>query len=195
MKVLLVADKESKYIWDHFDRDRFKDIEMIISCGDLKADYLSYLVTLIKAPLYYIHGNHNENYSKHPPEGCISIDGKLIEYKGIRLLGLGGSLRYNAGEHQYTQQQMKRRIRRLTPSLWWNNGFDILVGHAPAYGFCDGPDLCHTGFESFVDLMDKYKPKYFFHGHQHLNYGLIPRKSVYKDTTIINAYEYHILDI
>ena len=35
MKLLLVSDKEESYIWDHFDMERFKDIDFILSCGDL----------------------------------------------------------------------------------------------------------------------------------------------------------------
>jgi len=46
VKVLLVSDIESKYIWDYFDKERFKDIELIISCGDLKESYLEFLTTI-----------------------------------------------------------------------------------------------------------------------------------------------------
>lgn len=194
MKILLVSDKEEPYIWEHFDRERFKDIEMIISCGDLKAEYLSFLVTMIKAPLFYVPGNHNEKYLQKPPEGCISIDGKLETYKSIRLLGLGGSQCYSYGEYQYTESQMKRRILRLKPSIWRNRGFDILVSHAPAFELGDGRDLCHQGFKSFVELMDKYSPKYLVHGHQHLSYNIQPRIIQYRNTTIINTYGYYILD-
>lgn len=194
MKILLVADNEEPYIWDHFDHERFKEIEMIISCGDVKAEYLAFLVTMIKAPLFYIPGNHNVNYLKHPPEGCECIDGKLIKYKGIRLLGLGGSQCYSKEEFQYTEKQMNRRVLRMKPKIWWNKGFDILVTHAPAYQLGDGEDLCHRGFKCFVKLMDEYTPKYLVHGHQHLNYNLQPRIIQYKDTTIVNAYGYFILD-
>lgn len=194
MKILLVSDKEVSYIWDHFDPERFKDIEMIISCGDLESDYLSFLVTMIKAPLFYVPGNHNSAYLKKPPEGCTSIDDRLIAYKGIRLLGLGGSYCYSCGEFQYTEKQMKRRISKLKFKLWQNKGFDILVSHAPAYQLGDGSDLCHKGFESFRDLLDRYSPRYFVHGHQHLTYNIQPRVTRYKNTTVVNAYGYYILD-
>jgi len=194
MKILLVSDREEPYIWDHFDRERFADIGMIISCGDLKAEYLSFLVTMIKAPLFYVPGNHDGSYDRNPPEGCVSIDGKLVIYEGIRLLGFGGSHIYNGKEYQYTQKQMKKRIRRLSWVLRKYKGFDILVSHAPAFGLCDGDDLCHRGFESFRYLLDKYSPRYYVHGHQHLNYGLKPRVTKYGNTTIINAFGYYILD-
>lgn len=194
MKILLVADVEEPYIWDHFDRERFNDIDLTISCGDLRANYLSFLVTMIKAPLFYVPGNHDKSYITNPPLGCESIDNKLVNYKGIRILGLGGSPMYNNGEFQYTEKQMKRRIGKLRFKIWRNKGFDILVTHAPAYGLGDGNDVCHKGFKAFRSLLDKYSPKYFFYGHQHLIKNLQPRIRKYGNTTVINAYGYYILE-
>lgn len=195
MKILVVADEESKYIWDHFDPLKFKDVNLILSRGDLKAEYLSYLVTMINAPLFYVHGNHDTTYKNHPPEGCVSIDGRLVTFQGIRLLGLGGSHRYSPGEHQYSERQMSRRIGRLRMKLWRSKGFDILVTHAPAYRLGDGDDLCHRGFACFLGLMDRYSPAYMLHGHQHLNYGRNQRKREYKTTAVINGFGYFLLDL
>ncbi|MFT8312698.1 MAG: metallophosphoesterase family protein [Clostridium sp.] len=194
MKILLVSDIESKYIWDFFCKDTFKDIELIISCGDLKADYLSYLATMIHVPVLYVHGNHDHYYIEKPPEGCTCIDDKLIVYKGIRILGLGGSMKYKSGPFLYTESQMSKRIQKLKLKLFLKKGFDILVSHAPASGINDDNDLCHEGYVNFNNLLDKYSPKYFFHGHVHMNYGKKPRTTIYNNTTIINAYDYYILE-
>ncbi|MFC4101941.1 metallophosphoesterase family protein, partial [Paenibacillus xanthanilyticus] len=182
MKILIVADEESKYIWDHFDPARFKDVELILSCGDLKASYLSYLVSMIHAPLFYVHGNHDTTYGQMPPEGCDCIEDRLVTFKGLRILGLGGSFRYSPGEHQYKERQMRWRIAKQKPKLWLKGGVDLLVTHAPAYKLGDGEDLCHRGFESFVSFLDQYRPRYMVHGHQHLNYGRNARVRQYKDT-------------
>lgn len=194
MRILAVSDKESQYIWDYFDAERFKDIDLVISCGDLKSEYLSYLVTMIKAPLFYVHGNHDTEYKESPPEGCTCIDGKLVSYNGIRILGLGGTYRYNGGQFQYTEAQMKSRVRKLYPSLIIKKGFDILVTHASAYGMEEDTDLCHKSFKCFTELLDRFSPAVQLHGHQHLSYKNRDRIMRYKDTSIINAYEYHILD-
>lgn len=194
MKILLISDKEEPYLWDYFDADRYKDIELIISCGDLKTEYLTFLVTMINVPLLYVPGNHDTRYIKNPPGGCESIDGKFINFKGIRIVGFGGSYCYNNKEYQYTEKQMKDRISKLWLKLWLNKGFDILVSHAPAYELGDGSDLCHKGFLSFRRLLDKYSPKFFFHGHQHLNYAHNSRIIKYKNTTIVNSYGYHIIE-
>ncbi|MCM8711105.1 metallophosphoesterase [Clostridium sp. SYSU_GA19001] len=195
MKILLVSDEETSFIWDYFDPSKFKDIDLIISCGDLKADYLSFLVTMIKAPLFYVPGNHDTNYMINPPEGCSCIDGKLVSYKGLRILGLGGTHKYSLGKYQYTEKQMRKRISKLKPKIWLNKGFDILVSHAPSYSIGDEKSFCHRGFKCFEELMDKYSPKYFFHGHVHLSYGLKPRINVYKSTKIINAFQYYIVEV
>lgn len=110
-------------------------------------------------------------------------------------MGLGGSKRYNYGINQYTEREMERRIKRMALKLYWYKGVDILVTHSPALGIGDGEDLPHKGFKCFFNILDKYQPKYFIHGHQHLSYGYQPmRVRKYKDTNVINAYEYYIFE-
>jgi Icc-related predicted phosphoesterase len=194
MKILLVSDREEPYIWDYFDRERFGDIGLVLSCGDLKSEYLSFLVTMINAPLFYVPGNHNANYLKEPPEGCTNVDDQIVTYNGVRIAGLGGSVFYGGTVYQYTEEQMRKRIKKLTPKINRLNGVDIIMTHAPAFGLGDGKDACHRGFQSFVDIMDVFSPKYFIHGHQHLNYNRQPRIMQYGKTIIINAFGYYILD-
>lgn len=132
MRILVVADEESKSLWDYYEPSKLADIDLIISCGDLSAAYLSFLVTMGKAPVLYIHGNHDIRYQVHPPEGCTCIDGMLYEYKGLRILGLGGCMRYKPGPYQFTEKEMKHRIWHLYWDIFRSKGFDILVTHAPA---------------------------------------------------------------
>ncbi len=195
MKILVVADEESRKIWDYFEPGMLDKYDLILSCGDLSPRYLSFLVTMSRCDVLYVHGNHDDKYEKIPPEGCICVDGKLINYKGIRILGLGGSVRYRTGVNMYTPKEMERRVRKLRFTLWRNKGFDILLAHAPAEGINDGPDLPHLGFRSFLELMDKYEPRYFIHGHVHQNYGgKFKREDSYKKTTIINGFKTYELD-
>ena len=196
MKLLLVSDEESAFLWDYFQPGTLDGIDLILSCGDLKADYLSFLVTMGRAPLLYVHGNHDLNYVNHPPEGCDCIDGNLVTVKGLRIMGLGGSRMYSRGPHQYTERQMEMRILRMKLKLMQAGGVDILLTHAPARGFGDQEDLAHRGFEAFLPLLDRYRPKYLIHGHVHKRYGSkMERVLHYGDTTIINASGRYILDI
>lgn len=196
MKILVLADEESKYLWDYFEKNKLDGIDLIISCGDLKPAYLSFLATFAKVPVLYVHGNHDGIYEQNPPEGCICIEDSIYIYKGVRILGLGGSMNYNNGPHQYTEKEMAARVRRLRMRLWRYKGFDILVTHSPARELNDGNDLPHMGFQVFRRLLDKYMPKYFIHGHVHLTYKWNQqRECKYNEhTTIINAFERYILD-
>ena len=191
MKIMVLSDEESKAYWDYYKPGMFNDIDLIISCGDLSPHYLSFIATFAHAPVIYVNGNHDHE----PPEGCFCIENKIFKYNGIRILGLGGSMRYKPGDNQYTQQEMTKRVRKLTFDLWREGGFDILVTHSPAYKLNDGDDLPHTGFCAFNALLDRYHPKYFLHGHVHLNYGSkYKRISSYKDTIIINAYRNYVFE-
>lgn len=199
MKILVLADIESKYLWDFYEEGKLDGIDLIISCGDLNPLYLSFLVTMSNVPLLYVHGNHDGKYDRFPPEGCTCIEDDIFVYNGVRILGLGGSMLYNYGPHQYSEKKMCLRVLRLLPKLLRHRGFDILVTHAPAYGFCDGEDLPHRGFQVFHHLLKKFHPRYFVHGHMHLNYywrARQQRECAYNDhTTVVNAYERYIIEI
>ena len=56
---------------------------------------------------------------------------------GVRILGLGGCRRYHPGAYQYTDAQMRRRIRKLRYALWKAGRVDIVVTHAPPRGVGD----------------------------------------------------------
>ena len=85
MKLLLISDLESPYLWDHYKPGRLDGIDMILSCGDLSSKYLSFLVTMGRMPLLYVHGNHDKTYEQHPPEECDCIEDKysqLLRFHG-----------------------------------------------------------------------------------------------------------------
>lgn len=196
MKILAISDVECEALWNFYAPGKLDGYDLILSSGDLKAEYLSFLVTMAKCPVLYVHGNHDGGYAKRPPEGCDCIEDKLVVYNGVRILGLGGCRRYHPGPHQYTEQQMRRRIQKLRYTLWRTGGVDIVVTHAPAKGLGDDQDPAHWGFEALRELLDKYQPKYMLHGHVHLNYGQdITRQRCYGNTAIVNTTERYTFEI
>ena len=196
MKILTVSDEECPALWEYYTPGRLKEYDLILSCGDLKAEYLSFLVTMARCPVLYVHGNHDTRYAKKPPLGCDCIEDKLVTFNGLRILGLGGCRRYHPGAHQYSEKEMRRRIRKLRFALWKSGGVDIVVTHAPPRGVGDGEDPAHWGFEAFRELLDKYKPAYLLHGHVHLTYGHDPtRVRQYGDTAVVNTSERYVLEV
>lgn len=196
MKILTISDEECPTLWDYYVPGRLKDYDLILACGDLKASYLSFLVTMARCPVLYVHGNHDSGYLRNPPEGCDCIDDCLVVYNGLRILGLGGCRRYHPGEFQYSENQMRMRIAKLKWKIRMMGGVDIVVTHAPPEGLGDDTDPAHWGFAALREFLDSYRPKYLIHGHVHMTYGHnIPRVRDYNGTTLVNAFERYVLEI
>lgn len=196
MKILVISDEECPALWDYYVPGRLDGYDLIISCGDLNPNYLSFIVTMAHCPVLYVHGNHDTSYSRTPPEGCDCIDGQYVVFNGVRIVGLGGCRKYHPGEHQYTEAQMRRRIRKLRFPLWRWGAPDIVVTHAPPKGLGDAEDAAHQGFEALRAFLDKYRPEYLLHGHVHLRYSQHQQRvRTYEGTTLINATERYELEI
>ena len=146
MKILAVADEESASLWDYYEKGKLDGIDLIVSCGDLDPQYLSFLATVSSVPVLYVHGNHDCRYGQTSPEGCICIEDKIYVHEGIRILGLGGSMRYKEGAHQYTEWEMRRRAAMLVPKIfaraclisWWHmrrHSVSMTGGICPIRGF------------------------------------------------------------
>lgn len=196
MRVLALADVESRFLWDFFEKSKLEGIDLIISAGDLNPHYLSFLCTYAKCPVLYVHGNHDGGYDENPPEGCDCIEDDIFVYKGYRILGLGGSMQYNFGPYQYSEKEMAKRVRKVKKKIKKYGGFDILVSHSPARHLNDCEDIPHMGFECFNELLEKYKPKCFIHGHVHKNYGRdFKREDTVNGVRVFNAYERVIIDL
>jgi len=196
MRVLALADEECIDLWDHYIPGRLDGYDLILACGDLHAAYLSFIVTMARCPVLYVHGNHDIGYEITPPEGCDCIDGRLVNYNGLRILGLGGCRRYRRGAHQYTDKQMRHRILKLGWEIIKAGGVDIVVTHSPPRGIGDAEDLPHRGFEALLTLMDRARPQFLLHGHIHLRYGRnLQREHRYKQTRVINCCERFVFEV
>ena len=196
IRILLVADTESPALWDYYQPSRVEGIDLILSCGDLKKEYLEFLVTMTGRPVLYVPGNHDKRYGTHPPEGCECIDDRVFTYRGIRFAGLGGCKQYCDGPFQYTEQEMARRVKHLHRQIKKAGGIDVFVSHAGMTGYGDGEDYAHRGFDCFREVLDRWHPQYFCHGHIHKTYGWnIPRVVQYGDIPVVNAFERYIIEV
>lgn len=196
VKILVIADTESRSLWDFYDPSRLEGVELIISCGDLNPHYLEFLVTLSGRPLLYVHGNHDTVYEKTPPGGCECIEDRIVRFKDLRILGLGGSMRYKDGPFMYTERQMRRRVLKARLKAALSGGVDLFVTHVPPAGCGDMEDLPHRGFACFNTFLNAVRPRFMLHGHVHKTYGHFQRERAHESgTRIINAYDYYILEV
>ncbi len=197
MRILALADEPSDRLWGDRGREALSGIDLILSAGDLPSSYLSFITCFTNAPVVYVHGNHDDKYAQKPPEGCLCADGKIVQLKGIRILGLGGSLRYRPDAvNMYSEQEMEDRIRSLRWSLRSTGGFDILLTHSPIRGVGDQEHISHRGFECFGPLLDKYRPAVMIHGHVHQAYSaFFQRQRDYHGIPVINASTSYVFDL
>ena len=192
--------------------------DLVLSAGDLPFDYLEYLVTVLNVPLLYVPGNHDPSLRSRrgelawPPSielkdardpvvplGGTTVDGRIEDVAGIRVAGLGGSVRYREGPNQYTQKEMLRRARRLrrraaARGLRGRRGVDVLLTHAPPLGVGDEDDPAHQGFEALVQLVGRLSPKLLVHGHIH-PYGQAKPDRQLGTTTVVNAVPFRLLEV
>jgi Icc-related predicted phosphoesterase len=202
MRVLAVSDQIVESLYGPALREIAHGVELVLSCGDLPSAYLEYMVSVLDVPLMYVMGNHaSAGGDKEFPEGCQNLDDRVIESHGLLIAGLQGSIRYNyEGSYQYSENEMRFKVARLLPALYRNKFtrgryLDILVSHAPPFGIHDGRDQAHTGFRSFLWLMDRYRPEYLIHGHQHIYDRRTVTESIRGRTLVVNAFGYKILNI
>ncbi len=221
MKILCISDQIDPLVYSSNIKERYKDIDLVISAGDLPMEYLDFIVSSLNKPVYFVFGNHNlsefcfyhrtahagSQLTKTNDSLATIAAGHGTSYLGFRcaseggllMAGLSGSLQYNNGLNQYTDSQMRHKIWTLIPTLVLNKirygrYLDILVTHASPEGIHDRSDPCHRGFASFLWFMQVFKPRYLIHGHIHLYDLQDIRVSKYLDTTIINAYSHFILE-
>ncbi len=201
MKLLAVSDRECSRIYSPQIKQRFEDIDLAVSCGDLSYFYLEYIVSSLDIPLYFVRGNHAKKIeygcagSREAPWGAIDLHKKVIRdpKTGLLLSGIQGSLRYNLGDYQYSQFEMWVMVSQLLPKLLWNKVrygrfLDIFITHAPPWGIHDQDDPAHKGVKAFLWLIKVFHPTYHLHGHVHVYRPDIITESITGKTKIINSY-------
>lgn len=196
MRILSVSDRIEPILYNDQAARRFEGVDLILACGDLAPEYLTFLRNIFKVTLFYVAGNHDIRYPENPPAGCINLHGRIENFRGFKILGLEGSRWYNGGLYQYTEAQMRKTIFSLWPKLWWRGGADIIVTHAPPRYIHDAEDPCHKGFKCYHRLIDKFSPRCLVHGHIHSEFtDDAQRVTVINQTKVINSYGFFIFEI
>ncbi len=214
LRVLVVADLVEPQLYNCDVADWLAPVDLVVSCGDLPPNYLDFLVTVLGAPMVHVLGNHC--YVPHDPmtnqcssgdyPGAYNLAGKVVSFskpgvgRPLLLAGLEGSPRYNNGPHQYTEQQVAWNLSKLVPGLLLNKVkegryLDILVTHTPPRGIHDYSDVAHRGFESLLPFIERFKPTVLVHGHSHRYDPMLPTRTTYRGTEVINAYGHVVLEL
>jgi Icc-related predicted phosphoesterase len=215
IRVLAVSDEVDEGLDARLDS--LRAAQLILACGDLRAEYLRYLMDALDLPLVFVPGNHDPDLSGYRlsraglmlraglparcpwPEGAVNADGWVVDIGGLRVAGLGGCLRYSAGPNQYTERQQARRagaVRRRVRRRRLRDGrsVDVLITHAPPRGVGDGDDAAHRGFSCYHGLVAALQPAALLHGHVY-PHGVPAGGGRLGRTTVRNVVGLHLLDV
>ncbi len=196
LRLLSVSDYIDKGLSQQVEAKTIGPVDLIISCGDLEPEYLSFLRDRLDAPLFYVKGNHDLRYTDTNPVGCENIHARVVTFRGMNILGLEGSMWYNGGVNQYTESMMKKTIAGMWFKIWRKKGIHMVIAHASPRHIHDKEDRCHLGFESFVSLIKKRQPQYFIHGHVHEAFKDLEERITRVDQTqVINTCGFAILEV
>lgn len=202
MNVLSVSDRIVDHIYSSTVKEHFPDIDLVLGCGDLPYYYLEFIVDALGVPVFFVRGNHanqkefSEQGEKDSPWGAIDLHRRTISYKGLLLAGFEGAVRYRPGPFQYTQMEMWRMVLSIVPKLIINRVrfgryLDVLVTHTSPWRINDQPDdHAHQGFKAYRWLLEVFKPTYHFHGHIHNYNSNVNPETLFRETRVINTFQY-----
>lgn len=196
LTILTLSDFIDKDLTHRVEKKQLPPIDLIISCGDMAPEYLTFLRNRLECPLFYVKGNHDIRYTQSNLLGCEDIHARVVSVGSLNILGLEGSMWYNGGPNQYTDKMMKKIIFWMGFQIRRKRPIHMVVTHAPPRNIHDGKDLCHMGFESFGRLMEKQRPDYLIHGHIHRSFNTFDKRVTrVLDTRVINTCGYTIIGV
>lgn len=206
VKILAVSDEVVERLYTLCSSGHFREVDLILGCGDLPYPYLENLLTFLNKPLFYVPGNHDPSYNSENTlarvEGGSNVDRRVVRFKTFLIGGLGGSIQYRPnGTNQYSQSEAYLRAFRLLPGLLLNRinygrSLDILITHSPPFGIHDEESQSHQGLKAINWLIRVAQPRYHFHGHTHFHrQNLSPSESTHGLTKIINVFPYKVIDL
>lgn len=141
--------------------------EALLFLGDMNGVLRRVLIQFPDIPAFGVAGNHdtNEPFSNLNVE---DLHGRAIVWNGIRLGGLGGSLRYKPGGKWLFWDKDYEKVLSTMPPV------DIFVSHCPPAGVpgcmqksTDDFHDSHEGSEALRRYIERTKPKVLLHGHLH----------------------------
>lgn len=207
IKILSVSDEVDPLVYSAAIKDRYGDVDLVISCGDLSYLYLEYILSSLNRPLFFVHGNHDpiqEQTSGDPrsyPLGGRDLHRRILRYNGLLLAGIEGSILYSRQTtYQYTQSGFLGFVLRLVPGLMFNKiiygrYLDIFVTHAPPAGIHDRTDWAHQGIKAFRWLVKVFQPACHIHGHIHLYRPGEIRETTLGSTRVLNTFRSQLIEL
>ncbi len=168
IRLLAVSDQFDPALSDARSRRALEPIDLIVGCGDLDCDELTFLADGFDVPIAYVLGNHDTDTrwadcEHYCPAAMPSS--RVTRECGLAVAGLGWpgkrGKRSSRNELLAWRQALVLALRRLGRSEPL-----IVITHAPPRGAGDMEDgEFHRGFAGYSWLLRRLKPRLWLHGH------------------------------
>lgn len=164
LKLLFITDTHNCLRNDNEALNYIKkqsDYDYCILLGDHSASDLEEILNIIPLnKICGVLGNH-DSWGKYDNYGINNINGKIIDIKGIRIAGIGGSFKYkNINEYVlYTHEESTLIANSIAEA-------DILITHDKAFTE-DNHNPAHDGLKGITEYIYKNHIALHIHGHLH----------------------------
>jgi Icc-related predicted phosphoesterase len=137
--------------------------DLVVSLGDVADAVILDAAAAYRCPrIFAVKGNHD---APSPfPAGITDLHLTPITVGGWRFGGFHGAWRYKPhGHFLYAQDEATTLLAGFPP-------VDVFVAHnAPRQLHDHANDGIHVGFDAFNDYIERCRPTWLLHGHQHVN--------------------------
>jgi predicted phosphodiesterase len=178
MTLLIIAD-------DEFATNRIPDskADLLISCGDMPNEFILRAAAKCSCQrILAVKGNHDSSGDFPLPIEDLHL--RTLNYGGLKFGGFCGSWKYKPrGNYLFEQSEVETALTSL-PSV------DVFVAHNSPRLVHDRDDEVHLGFVAFLNYINHARPRYFFHGHQHVH-----QETAIGGTSVVGTYGYRFLAI
>ena len=150
-------------------------------------DFMNWLCDLPYAHKIFICGNHDDclygaNISGLDPN-VYYLCNSGIEIDGVKFYGVPMFM----GDCVTDRQE--RNIKRIPSDI------DVLITHAPAYGFLDFDDNINYGDELLLTKVLEIKPQLHLFGHIHARHGIVKEHDITFSNGAIMNFDYSNLSL
>ena len=168
IRLLAVSDTPDPTLVDQRNRLALGPIDLILGCGDLDCQELSFVADGFNAPLIYIYGNHDTDARWRTCRlTCPDpIHSPTIRHEaGLSIAGLSWPGARGAGAHRSERKAWSQALRLATRRLGHHEPL-IVISHVPPLGHGDIPSNgYHRGFAGYLWLQERLEPRLWLHGH------------------------------
>ncbi|KXG75498.1 hypothetical protein AN618_18660 [Fervidicola ferrireducens] len=170
--------------------------DAILLLGDLEWAVEKIAEIFPDVPMFGVPGNHDSRIDPFYGIPVENLHGRVVEFRGVKIGGLGGCLRYKPfGGYLFWDEEYREILEKMLP-------VDILISHCPPAGlpWCDPPfrrtayHEAHEGSAAMAEYILRTDPAIVLCGHLHISAAARMGKTLVRVIHGVEQFTCHQLD-